>query len=283
MSISNTRLSNCAQRMRAGVEGRRASPWSANLSWALTGGLGRRTSGTRRATVQRDAPQAPGSCLLAWQRKAMTGDAGCWYPRTGERPPARGAPARGNGEGWRAAVLWRHQTVSSETRDVGFVGDTIKLVRRAPVRVGGIRRSPRSTAVLLSLFAASRLEGKLIEGAALRNGIRVIGVGPPRVRDLRFPTRKAPARLALRCQGAGRSPEHRSVYGLGRVGGRPLRFSLCPCYGAQAAGGGCGLWARPCLEPWARSSFALAGTPWFRIGTLKAFAAACATAARQPG
>ena len=37
MSISNTRLSNWAQRRRAGAEGGRASPWSANLSLALLG------------------------------------------------------------------------------------------------------------------------------------------------------------------------------------------------------------------------------------------------------
>jgi hypothetical protein len=40
ISISNTRLSNWAQRRRAGAEGGRASPWSANLSLALTGALG---------------------------------------------------------------------------------------------------------------------------------------------------------------------------------------------------------------------------------------------------
>jgi hypothetical protein len=40
MSISNTRLSNRAQLMRAGADGGGASPCSAEVSWVLTGALG---------------------------------------------------------------------------------------------------------------------------------------------------------------------------------------------------------------------------------------------------
>ena len=183
-------------------------------------------------------------------KEGVDGDAGCWYRRA-RRRPARGALARGWGRFALALLCGHKPSVQKPATLADSVCDTIKLVDGR--RLGWAEFGDPQGLPLFSFHFLPRPAWRvsLIEGAALRNGIRVIGVGPPRVRDLRFPTRKAPARLALRCQGAGDRLSIDRFMVLGVSGGGPYALACAHAMEPRlrAVGVVCGLGPVSSLGP----------------------------------
>ena len=87
-SISNTRLSNWAQLMRADAEGWRVSPWPGGLSTTLAGGLGMIWD---RGRAQGPSRGAAGDVRRRAGGEGMTTDA----PAEGRRQKALGWKASG--------------------------------------------------------------------------------------------------------------------------------------------------------------------------------------------
>jgi len=117
------------------------------------------------------------------RKEGDDGNAGYWYRRAKRPLPAERSRKNGKASCWRCSAsinrsLKRPQAQKPATL-AESVGDTIKLVDGRPLGWAEFGDPQGLPLFHFHGFPASRLEGKLIEAAALRNAIRVIASDRP--------------------------------------------------------------------------------------------------------
>ncbi len=223
----------------------------------------RRTSGTRRTTScsKKTTPRAPGFMPTCIARKATTAT-----PATGTGVrngplPAERLRKNGKASRWRCSASINRSPKRPQAQKpatlADSVGDTITLVDGR--RLGWAEFGDPQGLPLFYFhgFPASRLEGKLIEAAALRNGIRVIASDRPGYGISDFQPRRRLLDWPCDVKAlADRLSIDRFMI-LGVSGGGPYALACAHAMAPRlrAVGVVCGL--GPVFEPWARSSL-----PW---------------------